>query len=171
MNPGAKVKLHGAQVGTVSHPSRTCPTGRPRFTSRSSRASWHLIPANVAVDIVATTVFGAKFVQAGPPGATHPPQHPAAGQVLDAESRHRRGQHVFQQLTSVLSKIDPSQTQRDARRDLHRRERPRQAARPDPRSTSMPFWPSSNPSLPNLEPRHRCRLPLPSTPTPMQRRI
>jgi virulence factor Mce-like protein len=65
------------------------------------------IPANVAVDIQSTTAFGAKFVQLLPP--TDPSsQSLRAGQVLDSRHVTVEFNTVFEQLTSVLSKIEPA---------------------------------------------------------------
>ena len=106
MNPGAKVKLHGAQVGTVSS-IEDMPDGQAAIHLAIEPRRRDLIPANVAVDIVATTAFGAKFVQLNPPA--HPSQLSIrAGQVLDAGHVTVEVNSVFQQLTSVLSKIDPA---------------------------------------------------------------
>ena len=106
MNPGAKVKLHGAQVGTVSS-IEDMPDGQAAIHLAIEPRRRDLIPANVAVDIVATTAFGAKFVQLNPPA--HPsPLSIRAGQVLDAGHVTVEVNSVFQQLTSVLSKIDPA---------------------------------------------------------------
>jgi virulence factor Mce-like protein len=66
----------------------------------------HFIPANVLVDIASTTVFGAKFVQLIPP-ADPSPQSMHAGQVLDAGHVTVEINTLFEELTSVLSKIEP----------------------------------------------------------------
>jgi virulence factor Mce-like protein len=106
MNPGAKVKLHGAQVGTVASID-DLPDGQAAVHLAIEPSRLRLIPANVLVDIVATTAFGAKFVQLIPP--EHPsPQNMRAGQVLDAGHVTVEINTVFQQLVSVLTKIDPA---------------------------------------------------------------
>jgi virulence factor Mce-like protein len=106
MNPGAKVKLHGAPVGTVAS-IRDMPNGQAAIQLAIDPSRLPLIPANVLVDIVATTAFGAKFVQLIPPEQPSP-QHLRAGQVLDAGRVTVEINTVFQQLTSVLAKIDPA---------------------------------------------------------------
>ena len=64
------------------------------------------IPANVLVDIASTTVFGAKYVQfVLPPDPS--PESLRAGQVLAAKHVMVEINTVFENLTSVLSKIDP----------------------------------------------------------------
>jgi phospholipid/cholesterol/gamma-HCH transport system substrate-binding protein len=106
MNPDARVKLRDVQVGKVSSIEER-PNGQAALHLEIEPAKLHLIPANVRVDIASTTVFGAKFVQLVPP-AYPSPQTMRAGQVLDAESVTVEINTVFQELTSVLSKIEPA---------------------------------------------------------------
>ncbi|WP_120313669.1 MCE family protein [Mycobacterium alsense] len=106
MSPGAKVKLHGAPVGTVaSIEDKT--NGQAAIQLALDPSRLRLIPANVLVDIVATTAFGAKFIRLIPP-ADPSPQRLRAGQVLDAGRVTVEINTVFAQLTSVLAKIDPA---------------------------------------------------------------
>ena len=58
------------------------------------------------VDIASSTVFGAKSVELVPP-AEPSAQRLHAGQTLQGEHVTVEINTVFQQLTSVLSKIDP----------------------------------------------------------------
>lgn len=106
MNPGAKVKLHGAQVGSVAA-IHDLPDGHAAIQLALEPARMQLIPANVLVNIVATTAFGAKFIQLIPPERPSP-QRLRAGQVLDTGRVTVEINSVFQQLTSVLAKIDPA---------------------------------------------------------------
>jgi virulence factor Mce-like protein len=106
MTPGAKVKLHGAPVGTVASIA-DMPNGQAAIHLAIDPSRLQLIPANVLIDIVATTAFGAKFIQLIPP--EHPsPQRLRAGQVLDAGRVTVEINTVFKDLTSVLAKIDPA---------------------------------------------------------------
>ncbi|MGV0160312.1 MCE family protein [Mycobacterium colombiense] len=106
MNPGAKVKLHGAPVGSVAS-IQDSSDGQATIHLSLDPSRMQLIPANVLVNIVATTAFGAKFIQLIPP--EHPsPQRLRAGQVLDAGRVTVEINSVFQQLTAVLAKIDPA---------------------------------------------------------------
>ncbi|WP_085102106.1 MCE family protein [Mycobacterium paraense] len=105
MNPGAKVKLHGAPVGAVASIEDTPDGAAIHLALDPSRM--RLIPANVLVNIVATTAFGAKFIQLIPPESPSP-QRLRAGQVLDAARVTVEINTVFQALTSVLAKIDPA---------------------------------------------------------------
>lgn len=105
MNPDAKVKLHGAQVGKVSSIDNL-PDGRAAIHLAINPSWLHLIPANTGVDIESTTVFGSKFVQLIPPPDPSP-QSLKAGQILDSEHVTVEIDTVFEQLVSVLSQIEP----------------------------------------------------------------
>ncbi|KUH64351.1 MCE-family protein [Mycolicibacterium novocastrense] len=105
MERGAKVKLNGAQIGTVAAVDQTR-DGRAKLTLAIEPARLGLIPDNVRVEIGANTVFGAKSVE------FLPPAHPStvsirAGQVLDSEHVTVETNTIFTELNSVLSHIDP----------------------------------------------------------------
>ncbi|MDH6198061.1 phospholipid/cholesterol/gamma-HCH transport system substrate-binding protein [Mycobacterium frederiksbergense] len=105
MNPDAKVKLHGAQVGKVVAID-TLPDGQAAIRLAMNPDHLQLIPANTGVEIASSTVFGAKFVQLVPP--EDPSQETMyAGQVLDTRHTTVEINTVFQQLVSVLSQIQP----------------------------------------------------------------
>jgi phospholipid/cholesterol/gamma-HCH transport system substrate-binding protein len=57
MNPGAKVKLHGAPVGTVASVEDNA-NGQAAIHLAIDPSRMRLLPANILVDIVATTAFG-----------------------------------------------------------------------------------------------------------------
>jgi phospholipid/cholesterol/gamma-HCH transport system substrate-binding protein len=106
MNPQAKVTMLGVQVGRVES-IETRPDGQAELHLAMDPAQLRSIPANVLVNIGSTTAFGAKFVQLVPP--TDPsPRFLHAGQVLDARRVTVEFNTVFEQLTSVLSKIEPA---------------------------------------------------------------
>lgn len=105
MDPDAKVKLHGAEVGRVAS-IEALPNGQAAIHLAMDPEQMHLIPDNVLVDVASTTVFGSKYVQ------LVPPQDPStqslrAGQVLEGEHVTVEINTVFQQLVSVLSQIEP----------------------------------------------------------------
>ncbi|WP_308170607.1 MCE family protein [[Mycobacterium] fortunisiensis] len=105
MNPDAKVKMRGVQVGTVSSIEQRA-DGKAVLHLAMNPAQLHLIPGNVQADIASTTVFGAKYVQ------LVPPDNPSAerlrpGQTLQGDHVTVEMNTVFQQLTNVLDKIDP----------------------------------------------------------------
>ena len=67
----------------------------------------NLIPANVSADIASSTVFGSKFVELVPP--KNPSAESAkAGQVVEGDHVTVELNTVFEQLVSVLSKVDPA---------------------------------------------------------------
>ena len=106
MNPDAKVKMRGVQVGKVdSIESR--PNGQAVLHLAMYPSDMHLIPANVLVDITTPTVFGAKFVDLVPP-AEPSAQSLRAGQVLESEHVTVEINTVFQHLTAVLGTLDPA---------------------------------------------------------------
>jgi len=106
MNPDARVKMLGVQVGKVAS-IEALPDGQAALHLAMDPSQLHLIPANVLVDITSSTVFGAKFVELMPP-AEPSPQPMYAGQVLDADHVTVEINTVFEELTSVLAKIDPA---------------------------------------------------------------
>ena len=106
MNPDAKVELRGVQVGKVDS-IHSLPNGQAAIRLAMDPAELRFIPANVLVDIASTTVFGAKFVQLVAPAAPSP-KAMYAGQVLDAGHVTVEINTVFQQLTAVLSKLEPA---------------------------------------------------------------
>lgn len=106
MNPDAKVKMRGVQVGRVAS-IESRPNGQAVLHLAMHPSDMHLIPANVLVDITSPTVFGAKFVDLVPP-AEPSPQSLSAGQVLQGQRVTVEINTVFQRLTSVLDRIDPA---------------------------------------------------------------
>lgn len=105
MNPQAKVKLLGVQVGSVAAIDER-PDGRAALQLIMDPVQLHRIPANVAVSIASTTVFGNKFVELRLP-ADPSAQRLHAGQVLDASRVTVEFNTLFEQLTSLLSAIEP----------------------------------------------------------------
>ncbi|WP_197380301.1 MCE family protein [Mycolicibacterium mengxianglii] len=106
MNPDAKVKMRGVQVGTVKSIVSQA-DGQAAIHLDMDPSQLHLIPANVQVDVASSTVFGAKFVNLVPPKDPSPqPMH--AGQVFEGDHVTVEINTVFQQLTQVLERIDPA---------------------------------------------------------------
>ena len=105
MNPDAKVKMRGVQVGKVSS-IEVRPDGTAALHLAMDPSQLHLIPSNVGADIASTTVFGAKSVQLEAP-SNPSPQTLHAGQVIQGQHVVVEINTVFQQLVAVLNKIDP----------------------------------------------------------------
>jgi phospholipid/cholesterol/gamma-HCH transport system substrate-binding protein len=105
MNPEAKVKMRGVQVGQVDS-IETRSDGKAVLHLAMDPNELANIPGNVDVDITSSTVFGAKFVELVEP--EQPSSQPLQkGQQLDAQHVTVEINTVFQQLTSVLHAIDP----------------------------------------------------------------
>jgi len=105
MNPDAKVKMRGVQVGKVATID-PLPNGEAAIHLAMDPSQLHFIPGNVLVNIASPTVFGAKSVE------LIPPAEPTAARLRSGQTL--QGQHVmveintvFQQLVSVLAHIDP----------------------------------------------------------------
>ncbi|MGP4055462.1 MCE family protein [Mycobacterium sp. 4D054] len=107
MGTDAKVKLHGAQVGSVQS-IEALPDGRAAIHLAMDPSYMDIIPSDVRVDIASSTVFGSKYVELVPP-ADPSVQPLRAGQVLDAEHVTVEINTVFEQLSSVLAKIEPAE--------------------------------------------------------------
>ena len=106
MNNNARVTMRGVEVGKVES-IEALPNGQAAVHLAMDPSQLHLIPANVQVEMSSPTVFGAKYVQLMPP-AEPSPQPLQAGQVLDAQHVTVEINTVFDQLTAVLSKIEPA---------------------------------------------------------------
>ena len=105
MNPDAKVKMLGVQVGRVASIERQS-DGTAAIQLAIDPDRLKTIPANARVDIASSTVFGAKFVEFLPPveAATDSMQ---PGDVVRAEAVTVEINTVFEKLSSVLSVIEP----------------------------------------------------------------
>lgn len=106
MDAGAKVKLHGAQVGSVKSIEQL-PDGRAALHLAMNPSYMQVIPANVHVGIASSTVFGSKFVDLVPP-ADPSARSLQTGQVLDADHVTVEINSVFERLSTVLQKIEPT---------------------------------------------------------------
>ena len=71
MNPDAKVKMNGAQVGKVAS-IETTSNGTAASSPRPRPVLVDIIPANVGAEITSSTVFGSKFVDLVPPANPRP---------------------------------------------------------------------------------------------------
>ncbi|OBH49931.1 MCE family protein [Mycobacterium sp. E2479] len=105
MNPDAKVKMRGVQVGKVDS-IQPLPNGQAAIHLAMDPSQLHFIPSNVLVNIASSTVFGAKSVELVPPDQPSA-QRLRAGQTLQGQHVMVEINTVFQQLVSVLSHIDP----------------------------------------------------------------
>jgi phospholipid/cholesterol/gamma-HCH transport system substrate-binding protein len=106
MNPDAKVKMRGVQVGKVSS-IESKPDGTAAIHLAVDKSQINLIPSNVDVDIESSTVFGAKFVQFQEP-AKPSKEKLHEGQVIQGQHVMVEINTVFQQLVKVLDRLDPA---------------------------------------------------------------
>jgi phospholipid/cholesterol/gamma-HCH transport system substrate-binding protein len=106
MNPGAKVTIRGVQVGNVESIDLSSDHDAV-LRLAMDRSQLDLIPSNVTVNIASSTMFGAKAVQlVEPPDPSPKPMY--AGQVLDLSHVTVELNTIFEQLSSVLSTIEPA---------------------------------------------------------------
>ena len=108
MDPGSKVTYNGVEIGRVASISEIQRDGVPaaKFLLDVNPKYIRLIPANVDVNIKATTVFGNKYVSLTSP--EHPtPQRITPQQVIEARSVTTEFNTLFETLTSIAEKVDP----------------------------------------------------------------
>lgn len=108
MDPGSKVTYNGVQIGRVANIDEIERDGKPaaKFTLDVYPKYLKLIPANVDARIVATTVFGEKYVSFTSP--ENPlPQRITSSNVIDARSVTTEINTLFQTITSIAEKVDP----------------------------------------------------------------
>jgi phospholipid/cholesterol/gamma-HCH transport system substrate-binding protein len=108
MDPGSKVTYNGVQIGRVAQINEIERDGKPaaKFTLDVYPKYLRLIPANVDAKIVATTVFGEKYVSFTSP--KNPlPQRITPSNVIDARSVTTEINTLFQTITSIAQKVDP----------------------------------------------------------------
>lgn len=102
MEPGAKVKLRGVQVGRVS----AIQPGEPvKLQLELYPEQLQYIPANIGAKITATTAFGAKYVELVAP-ETPSPKRLASGAVVSSSRVSVETNTVFQNLVAVLNQVD-----------------------------------------------------------------
>ena len=108
MDPGSKVTYNGVQIGRVATFPRCEQDGKPaaKFTLDVYPKYLRLIPANVDAKIVATTVFGEKYVSFTSP-KNPSPQRISSQNVIDARSVTTEINTLFQTITSIAEKVDP----------------------------------------------------------------
>lgn len=105
MEPYAKVKMRGVEVGRVAVISGGANPVNLRLDIYPDQIKY--IPANVEARIDATSLFGGKFVDLVYP--KNPlPQRLAAGAVLKSQNVAVEVNTVFQNLVDLIKQIDPS---------------------------------------------------------------
>jgi phospholipid/cholesterol/gamma-HCH transport system substrate-binding protein len=104
MEPEAKVKLRGVQVGSVESISLDGDVANLKLAMFPDQMS--KIPSNAGVEIKSTTVFGAKYVNIVIPDdpSSQPIQE---GAVIASDSVTVEFNSVFEHLSEVLAKVEP----------------------------------------------------------------
>lgn len=107
-NPGAKVTYNGVQIGRVATISEITQDGLPAAKLVLDIYPRYIpqIPANVAAEIKATTVFGNKYVSFSSP-KTPAPQHITPSTVINATHVTTEFNSLFETLTAISEKVDP----------------------------------------------------------------
>jgi phospholipid/cholesterol/gamma-HCH transport system substrate-binding protein len=104
MEPGAKVKFRGIQVGKVEDISYSGDQARLKLAIYSD--DLHFIPSNATVHIAGNTIFGAKSVEFIPPQtAAATSLRPNA--MVEASAVQLEVNTLFQSLINLLHKVDP----------------------------------------------------------------
>ncbi|UYP19504.1 MCE family protein [Rhodococcus sp. Z13] len=104
MDPDAKVKMRGVEVGRVAAVEHT-PDGAVLKLAMQP-GQMHLIPSDARVSIESTTVFGAKFVNIVVPEDPSPVPL-QEGAVIAADNVTVEFNTVFEHLSDVLAQIRP----------------------------------------------------------------
>jgi phospholipid/cholesterol/gamma-HCH transport system substrate-binding protein len=105
MEVGGKVKLRGVEVGRVAGIDGGGGPVRLRLELDPDQTKF--IPANIGAEIRATTAFGAKYVDLVYPDDPSA-RRLSAGAVITSRNVSTEVNTVFQNLTALLNKVDPS---------------------------------------------------------------
>lgn len=109
LDPGAKVTYNGVVVGRVTDIDVVDSVGPPsaRLTVEIGTGYVSVIPANVVVDLVASTIFGNKYVAfSAPPDPSA--VRVAGGAVITASTVTTEFQTLFETVTGIAEKVDPA---------------------------------------------------------------
>ncbi|WP_430330869.1 MCE family protein [Rhodococcus sp. ACT016] len=104
MEPDAKVKLRGVEVGRVASIDED--NGQARIELNMDPSQMHMIPSNSTVEIKSTTVFGAKYVNFVVP-ENPSPNSLQPGAEISADSVTVEFNTLFQHLSTLLQQIEP----------------------------------------------------------------
>jgi len=110
MEPGAKVKLRGVQIGQVASIGSTNIPGNGALATLNLKIepdSFRYLPSNIEAEIKSSTAFGAKYVDLIVPDAPSPTSL-ASGAVLQSRNVTVEVDTVFENLQSVVQAIDPA---------------------------------------------------------------
>ena len=108
VEPGSKVTYNGVEIGRVAHIDMVDEHGTPtaKLTLDVDPRYIEYIPANVAVEIRATTVFGNKYISFSSP--KNPSKQRISDQaVIDASAVTTEFNTLFETVTSIAEQVDP----------------------------------------------------------------
>jgi phospholipid/cholesterol/gamma-HCH transport system substrate-binding protein len=108
VEPGSKVTYNGVEIGRVSRIGMVDAGGTPKakLTLDVNPRYIEFIPANVAVEIRATTVFGNKYVSFSSPKDPSP-QRISSRNVIAASAVTTEFNTLFETVTSIAEQVDP----------------------------------------------------------------
>ncbi|MEB3020194.1 MCE family protein [[Mycobacterium] crassicus] len=107
MDPGGPVTYNGVQIGRVTNISPTEYNDQPaaKFTLDVNPKYIKLIPSNVEADILATTLFGNKYVSLKAP--EHPAKERISSKHIIATSVTTELNTLFETVNNLSEHIDP----------------------------------------------------------------
>ncbi|MGV0635479.1 MCE family protein [Mycolicibacillus trivialis] len=106
MDPDAKVKYRGVQIGKVK--SIDYVGDQAQLTLAITRGQLRYVPSDATVHIASNTIFGAKAVEfLKPEGDTKPAAPMRPDTVVDASAVQVEANTLFESLSDVLKKVDP----------------------------------------------------------------
>lgn len=103
MDPDAKVKLRGVEIGRVAGITNTADGARIELALDPDKLK--MVPANALVDIRSTTVFGAKYINFVAPQDASGSLQP--GSTVRATEVTVEFNTIFQHLNDVLAMVQP----------------------------------------------------------------
>lgn len=109
MDPGSSVTYNGVQIGRVASIEPTERNGRPaaKFTLDVKPRYVKLLPANVDAEIVATTLFGNKYVSLSSPEHPDTKRFNPKKDVIDATAVTTEVNTLFETITNLSANVDP----------------------------------------------------------------
>jgi phospholipid/cholesterol/gamma-HCH transport system substrate-binding protein len=107
MEPGAKVKLRGVEIGYVGSIGPGTNNGSA-LKLKIDQGPFGYLPSNVEAEIKSSTAFGAKYVNLVVPTPDASPAQLKPGAVLKARNVTVEVNTVFENLQSVVTAIDPA---------------------------------------------------------------
>ncbi|MCV7241048.1 MCE family protein [Mycolicibacterium celeriflavum] len=108
VEPGAKVTYNGVEIGRVSQISLVegGDGQQAKLTLKVNPRYLERIPANVTADILATTVFGNKYISFTAPEDPSP-QHLTGREVIEVSSVTTEFNTVFETVMALAEQVDP----------------------------------------------------------------